>query len=175
MMERKQTNKKPLTATQKKNRYRVGQWGAFSGEVLSILTPFIVLGAVNFDEWFKSEQGWKVGLGGSLALALMGIAVFLFTKKKESSNSITNGWITMIVGWFAVAFIFMLLSDIITQISMIMFYGGLGLLSAFGLDIVSNKCKQKADAYKTALGEVRKETILDEARREVGNESDPTE
>lgn len=169
----KQSNKKPLTATQKKNRYRFGQWGAFSGEIISILTPFIVMGAVNFDEWFKSEQGWKVGLGGSLALALLGIAVFLFTKKKESS-SITNGWITMIVGWFAIAFIFMLLSDIITQISMIMFYGGLGLLSAFGLDIVSTSCKKKADAYKTALSEVKKETMLDEARREV-QESEPTE
>lgn len=173
-MNNKQANKKKLTATQKKNRYRWGQWGAFSGEIISILTPFIVLGAVNFDEWFKSEQGWKVGLGGSLALALMGLAVWLFTKKKEGTNSITNGWITMIVGWFAITFIFMLLSDIITQISMIMFYGGLGLLGAFGLDIVSNKCKEKADAYKQALSEVKKETILDDARREV-NESEPIE
>ena len=101
--------KKQLTATRKKNKYRALQYSTFVGEFISILTPFIVMGIVNADEWFTTEQGWKVGLGGTLALALMGIAVLLVTKKKEN-NEITSGYVTLIVGWFAVAFVFVLLS-----------------------------------------------------------------
>ena len=97
--------KKQLTAKQKQTKYRALQYTTFVGEFISILTPFIIMGIVNYDEWFTTEEGWKVGLGGTLALALMGIAVFLVTKKKEDEK-ITGGYITLIVGWFAVAFIF---------------------------------------------------------------------
>lgn len=168
----RQTNKKKkvLTASQKQKKYRTLQWVCFGGEIVSIMTPFIILGIVNYEEWFVSEQGWKIGLGGSLALALLGIALFLFTKKKED-NSITNGWITMIIGWFAITFIFYLLASIINQISTIMFFGGLGLLGAFGLDMLSKKQKEKADAYKDALSEVKRETMIDEARKEVQKET----
>lgn len=47
--------KKPLTTEQKKNRYRVIQYSTFGGEFLSILTPYIVMGAVNYEEWFVVE------------------------------------------------------------------------------------------------------------------------
>lgn len=165
----KQTNKKELTAKQTQRKYRTYQWGCFGGEIVSILTPFVVLGAVNFDEWFVSEEGWKIGLGGTLALALLGIAIWLFTKKKED-KTITNGWITMIVGWFAIAFIMMLLKNILDQIAMIMLWGGLGILSAFGLDIASGTFKKKADAYKEAIDEVKRESVLDKARKQVAEE-----
>lgn len=172
-MKRKRTNKKELTASQKQRKYRTFQYLSFGGEIVSILTPFIVLGIVNYEEWFVSEQGWQVGLGGSLALALLGIATFLFTKKKENEDgSVTNGWITMIIGWFAVAFIFYLLGSIINQIATIMFFGGMGLLGAFGLDMVSKNQKAKADAYKEALKEVKKEDIKEEAKREVRKEAE---
>ena len=108
---------KKLTVRQKQKAYRTAQYGCVVGEFLSVFTPFIIMGAVNADTWFKSEGGWKIGLGGALALALVGIAVFLVTKKKEGESDITRGWITLIVGWFAVAFIFVLLTNIIDQIS----------------------------------------------------------
>lgn len=158
-------NKKELTASQKKTKYRALQYACFGGEILSVLAPFITLGIANADEWFTTTDGWKVGLGGALLLALVGIAVFLVSKKTE--KGLSNGWITLMVGWFAVAFIFVLLGSIINQIASIMLWGGLGLLGAFGLDITKGKMKEKADAYKEALGEVKKESILDEAKREV--------
>lgn len=161
---------KELTATQKKNRYRGYQYLAFGGEILSVLTPYIVLGAINFDTWFtQNPEGWKVGLGGSLALALCGIAVFLVSKKKEDEK-ITNGFIVLIVGWFMVAFIFMLLASIMNEIATIMFYGGLGLMGAFGLDMVNKNYKNKADMYKEAIKKVRGENAEEEVRKEIEQE-----
>lgn len=164
--------KKKLTIKQKKNRARACQYLAFGGEFVSILTPFITLGIVNYKEWFTTEEGMKVGLGGALTLALMGIAVYLVTAKKEKKAEITDGWITFMVGWFMVAFIFFLFSSIMNQIFSIMMWGGLGLMGAFGLDIVSKKQKQKADAYKSALETAKTESLEEEARLELKKEND---
>ena len=158
--------KKQLTAKQKQKKYRVLQYTTFASEFLAIFTPFVVMGCVNAQEWFYNEEGWKVGLGGTLALALMGIAVFLVTKKKED-DKITGGYITLIVGWFAVAFIFMLLADIMSQITTIMMFGGLGLLTAFGLDIASKDFKLKADKYKETIQKAKQEVLKEEVESEL--------
>lgn len=161
--------KKKLTVVQKKNKYRTLQYSTFVGEFVSILTPFIVMGAVNAKEWFYNEEGWKVGLGGTLALALMGIAVFMVTKKKED-DKITNGYITLVVGWFAVAFIFMLLASIMEQITTIMFFGGLGLLGAFGLDMTSKNFKKKADQYKEIILKGKQKKLEEEVYDELSQD-----
>ena len=158
--------KKQLTAKQKQTKYRALQYTTFFSEFLAIFTPFVVMGCVNAQEWFYNEEGWKVGLGGTLALALMGIAVFLVTKKKED-DKITGGYITLIVGWFAVAFIFMLLADIMSQITTIMMFGGLGLLTAFGLDIASKDFKLKADKYKETIQKAKQEVLKEEVESEL--------
>lgn len=162
--------KKQLTVKQKQKRYRTFQYLTFGGEFLSILTPFITMGAINYEQWFTTEEGWKVGLGGALALALMGLAVFLVAKNKEDDKK-TSGYITLIVGWFAVAFIFMLLASIMEQISTIMLFGGLGLLGAFGLDLSSKSFKKKADTYKEVLGEVDTDSIKEQAKKELAKEN----
>ena len=166
--------KKPLTTTQRKNKYRALQYTTFASEFISILTPYIILGSVNFKEWFpNSEAGFRAGLGGALALALMGIAVFLVTKKNEENNKLTNGWITLMVGWFCVAFIFLLLGNIIDQIAEIMLWGGLGILGAFGLHLTSQHFKKKADFYKSALDKVEKDEIVKQVKEE--KKVEPTE
>jgi thiol:disulfide interchange protein len=166
--------KKPLTATQRKNRYRSLQYTTFASEFISILTPYIILGSVNFNEWFpNSEAGFRAGLGGALALALMGIAVFLVTKKNEENNKLTNGWRTLMVGWFCVAFVFLLLGNIIDQIAEIMLWGGLGIIGAFGLHLTSQHFKKKADLYKSALDKVEKDEIVKQVKEE--KKVEPTE
>lgn len=157
--------KKPLTAKQKQNKYRALQYSTFVGEFVSIILPFVIMGAVNYEDWFVSESGWKVGLGGTLALALLGIAVLLVTKKKEEEK-ITSGYIALIIGWFAVAFIFVLLASIIEQIAMIMFFGGIGILGAFGLDMTSKNFKAKADLYKNAIAKAKTENLEEELKQE---------
>lgn len=161
---------KKLTVKQKKNRARTYQYLAFGGEFFSILTPFITLGIVNYEEWFLTEEGYKVGLGGALALALMGIAVWLITSKKEKKSEITDGWISFLVGWFAITFIFLLLSSIMHQIFSIMMWGGIGIAGAFGLDIVSKKQKLKADTYEKVLASVKTESLERQARKEIEEE-----
>ena len=158
--------KKQLTATQQKNKYRALQYTTFVGEFVSILTPFIIMGCVNAKEWFYNEESWKVGLGGTLALALMGIAVFMVTKKKED-DKITGGYITLVVGWFAVAFVFMLLASIMEQITTIMMFGGLGLLGAFGLDMTSKNFKAKADQYKDTINKSKQKLLEEETIQEL--------
>ena len=162
---------KALTAKQKQTKYRVLQYSTFVGEFVSIFTPFIVMGAVNAQDWFYVEGGWKVGLGGTLALALLGIAVFLVGKKKEDEK-ITGGYITLLVGWFAVAFIFLLLTDILDQITTIMMFGGLGLLGAFGLDLTSKSFRAKADAYKDTITKAKTDVIKDEVEQELKKNGD---
>lgn len=158
--------KKQLNVKQMQTKYRALQYTTFIGEFISIFTPFIILGCINAKEWFYNEEGWKVGLGGTLALALMGIAVFLVTKKKED-NKITGGYITLVVGWFAVTFVFMLLADIMNQISTIMLFGGFGIMGAFGLDMTSKSFKLKADSYKEAIGDAKKKIIKEQAEKEI--------
>lgn len=162
--------KKKLTTKQKQKGYRALQFTCVGGEFVSVMLPFIILGIVNGEKWFVSEGGWKIGLGGSLALALVGIAIFLVTKKKEGESDITKGWITLIVGWFAVAFIFVLLTNIMDQIAVIMLWGGLGILGAFGLDITSRHYKKLADAYKDAIGGVSEDKLKEKIKKELEEE-----
>ena len=80
------TEKKPLTLKQKQTKYRALQYTTFVGKYLALLTPFIVMGCVNAQDWFYQEEGWKVGLGGTLALALLGIIMTLVTKDETKDN-----------------------------------------------------------------------------------------
>ena len=99
----------------------------------------------------------------------MGIAVFMVTKKKED-DKITNGYIALVVGWFAVAFIFMLLASIMEQITTIMMFGGLGLLGAFGLDMTSKNFKSKADKYKEVINKAKEKVIEEDVYEDFKQE-----
>ena len=167
--------KKPLTTKQQQTKHRALQYTAIGGMFGSILTPFIILGAINFEDWFKTEGGWKIGLGATLGMAVVGIAVFLVTKKKEKESKVTDGWITFIVCWFAVAFIAKLFESIYSQIFEIMMWTGLGLCGAFGLDLVSKDQKRKADTIKEVRNESEKDSFKERIKKEYEKEQQPTE
>ena len=167
--------KKPLTTKQQQTKHRALQYTAIGGMFGSILTPFIILGAINFEDWFKTDGGWKIGLGATLGMAVVGIAVFLVTKKKEKESKVTDGWITFIVCWFAVAFIVELFESIYSQIFEIMMWTGLGLCGAFGLDLVSKDQKRKADTIKEVRNESEKDSFKERIKKEYEKEQQPTE
>lgn len=164
--------KKPLTVAQKQLRYRFVEKSTFVSEFAAITTPYIIMGAVNFDEWFKTTDGWKIGLGGSLAIALMCISIFVINKKKEDTDSKVGGYVTLLIGWLAVAFIFLLLANIMHEIATIMFFGAIGIASALGLDVVSKNFKAKADLYKEAMEQAKKEYVKEKAKEDVAKEID---
>lgn len=165
--------KKPLTLKQKEKRLRVGQWSLFGCEFVSTFAPYGIMAIVNHEEWFYQADGWKVSLGGGLAFAVMGLGIFLITKRKEGKHSKTDGFIALIVGWFAFALVFMLLASIINELATIMFYGGLGLLGAFGFDLGSTELKNQADAIQKALNDAGTDALKEQAKKE--NQSLPVD
>ena len=159
--------KKNLTIKKKRNKARKIKNALFVSEFVSITTPYVIMGAENFNEWFVlNPESWKVCLGGIMAIALMSMAVLLVAKKKENSQ-LTVGYISLIVGWYAVAFVFLMLAKILNEIYVIMAYGGLGMLGAFGLDIGSKSFKNKEKHYTQALKQAQEQVDKEQAINEI--------
>lgn len=158
--------KKELTLKQKSNKYRALQYSTFVGKYLALLTPFIIMGCVNAQEWFYQDEGWKVGLGGTLALALLGIVMTLVTKDDTKDNK-SLGKIALVMGWFTATFIVILLEDILNQMATIMIFGSIGLCAAVGIDFANKDFKEKADLYKNTLIETKKDILKDRAKEEL--------
>ena len=157
--------KKQMTLTQKKNKYRALQYTTFVGKYIALMTPFVVMGIVNADDWFYVDGGWKVGLGGTLALALLGIIMSLVTKD-DAKRSESMSKIALVVGWIAATFVMILLEDILNQIATIMIFGSIGLIAAVGIDFASKDFKNKAEEYKTTIKEGKKEMLKEQYKQE---------
>lgn len=162
--------KKQRTLKQKKNHYRRLQYASKAGQYVAVATPFVVMGGINFNEWFMIEDGWKIGLGGTLALGLMSIAVTLVSKNKEKTSTIST-YITMILTWIAVAFILTLLSQIIQEVANLMFISASGLAGALGLEISRTKCQEKADRCKRNLEKASDDLDVEQAKEEIQEEN----
>lgn len=160
-------NKKELTAAQKQRRYRLAEKLTEYSEYPVVALPYLIMGAVNFDKWFKTTEGWKVGLGGALAIALMCFAWYSIIKKKDTETSKTGGMVKLLIGFLAIAFIFILLANIMDQIGQIMLFGALGIAGALGLEISSNHFEQLADEFKEELKQQRKEQIRKEVQKDA--------
>ena len=159
--------KKQLTIKQKLNRERAAQYSLFAGQFAVLPVPFAIMAAVNSEEWFVSNpNGWQIGLGGGIALALMSVIVLLVSAKKENEN-ITGGYVALLIGWYAFAFVAMLLSEIMYEIYKIMMIGGTGMMAAFGLDQGSKYFAKKADKHKAAMVEAEKELDKEQAKEEM--------
>lgn len=159
--------KKERTIKQQRNRERRIQYALFAGEFAAIPVPFVTMCIVNHEEWFvQNPDSWKIGLGGAIAIALMSIATFLVSAKKENKE-LTGGYIALILGWYALAFVALLLSKILSEIYNIMFIGGTGMIGAFGLDMGSKAFKKKADEHQVAMIEAKKDLDKEQAKEEM--------
>ena len=159
--------KKNKTIKQQKNKERAAQYALFTSEFAVIPIPFAIMAAVNWNEWFAyNPGGWKIGLGGTIAIALMSLAALMVSSMKEDKR-ITGGFVAIVMVWYTLAFIALLLSEILAEIYKIMFIGGSGLLAAFGLDLGSKQMKKKADLHKSAIVEAEKELNKEQAKEEI--------
>ena len=159
--------KKPLTIKQQRNKYKLYSWGLVGGEYFATFIPYGIMAIVNREEWFVyNPEPWKIGLGGAIGLTLLGLAMFLLTKKKESEK-LTNGMIALLIGWYAVTFVFFLLAQINMEIYKIMAYGGLGLMCALGLDIGSKYFDKKAKELDKAMKNAQENLKTEQATKEI--------
>lgn len=159
--------KKPLTIKQKYRRYKGVQYGLIAGEYVSTLAPYGIMAIVNREEWFVlNPEPWKVGLGGAIGMVLMALAMFLITKRKENEK-LTNGMIGLVIGWYAITFVFFLLAQINMEIYKIMAYGGLGLLGALGLEVGSKNFEKKANNMKKAMDKAQENIDIEQATKEI--------
>lgn len=162
--------KKQKTIKQQKNKERTIQYALFAGQFAVLPVPFAAMAIANREEWFvQNPEGWKIGLGGSIAIALMAIMMFLIGSKKENKE-LTGGYVALIIGWYAFAFVSMLLSEIMYEIYKVMMIGGSGMLAAFGLDTASKVYKKRADKHQTQLLKAEEELGVEQAKVEM-NES----
>ena len=122
---------------------------------------------VNHEEWFvMNPEPWKVGLGGSIGMVLLALAMFLITKKRDNEK-LTNGMVALVIGWYAITFVFFLLAQINMEIYKIMAYGGFGLLGALGLDIGSKNFERKANNLKLAMTNAQNNLDTEQATKEI--------
>ena len=93
--------RKQKTPTQLKRKYKNISRLCFGGEFVSVLAPFVTIGIVKYEDYFIQYNGTKMSIAAILAAALMGLATWLVAKKKFE-----NSFITLIIGWATVTFIF---------------------------------------------------------------------
>lgn len=159
--------KKELTIKQQKKRYKTYKYLMVGGEYVSALLPFGIMAIVNREEWFVyNPEPWKVGLGGAIGMTLLALAMFLITKKRDNEK-LTNGMIAMLIGWYAVTFVFFLLAQINMEIYKVMAYGGLGLLAAVGLDVGSKYFDKKATDLDRAMKQAETNLQTEQATKEI--------
>lgn len=159
--------KKKLTPTQKKNRYRAAQYGTFLGEFIAVAIPFVTIALVNYDRYFIEYDGVKMSISFLMALALMGLAIFCIVKKKME-----NSYVSLIIGWATVAFIVTMLGELVTDLSTIMWFGLIGITSAFGLDEVSKVFKKKKDKVTSAQEKAAEENMVEAVKEEVAEKQE---
>lgn len=149
-----------LTSIEKYKRLRNNGFAFLAAKWVSILSPYLVIGIVNFNEYFTEYNGVKMSLGCVLAMIVAGIAIANETKENKKINGL--------VGW-AIAFaLVFLLQSILNDLLLIVGCGLLGQLVGAGFEIGSKKELEKANLYKEAL--IRAEPLKEKKEETVTNE-----
>ena len=159
--------KKKLTVSQMKNRNRAFQRLTLGGEYVALASPFVAMGIVNRETWFYHENGWKTGIGFILACILFGVIVSSITFESEKLNNRKGKYIKLLIGCLLSALIFVLLSDILSEIANILFAACGGIAVALGLDIKSMDFKTKADTYGEIIRKAKEKVAQEQVEEEI--------
>ena len=152
--------KKQKTPSQLYRQYKVTSKICFVSEFLSVFAPFLIIGIINHDKYFVQYSGTKMSLACTLAFGVMGIAIYMISKKKWE-----NTYIALIIKWAIFDVIFFLLGEIINDIAVIMFFGWFGLIGAQLLESTSKSFEKKAERIKKAMDRAE-EDLTAEAYKE---------
>lgn len=150
------------TPTKQKKHYKRISRVCFASEFLSVVTPFVAMGIANYNEWFIEYDGTKMSLAFFLSMAVMGLAVYLVSKKKFE-----NSFVTLIIGWAVVTGILFLLGKIINDLAYIMLFGLFGILGAYGLDIGSKQADKKAKEIQSGIDKAKQDMTAEAYKAEL--------
>jgi len=144
-----------------KKKYRAIQYSCFVGEFLSVAAPFITIAIVNYNKYFVEYNGTKTSISFLMAMAVMGFAIWGISKKK-----LQNSFVSLIIIWATMAFIFTMLGQLITDLATIMWFGLIGIAGACGLDIASNKAKKAKDKIIEAENKANQDDMVEAIKEE---------
>ena len=154
--------KKQLTIKQQAKRYRNLKVGLKISEFLAFFAPFITIAIVNKDKYFVQYEGEKVSLGFILAMIVMGVGlVGVMTQK------VKNTYLIFIVKWITFAAAFTFLGQVITDLAMIMWYGLIGLVGSFLLDLGANAADKKYKDKLNSIQVAKKNKEVEQAGNEI--------
>jgi FtsH-binding integral membrane protein len=131
-----------LSPAEKHIRFRNQGYTCLAMKWVSILSPYLIIGIVNFEEYFVESNGVKMSIGCVLAMIVAGISIANETKENKKINGI--------VGWaiaFALAIFF---QAILQDLVLILGCGLAGQIVGAGFELGSNVQLEKADLYKKA-------------------------
>jgi len=160
---------KKKTAKQLNRKYRALQYTTLAGEYVSVAAPFVIMGVVNKDEWFYTDNGWRTGIGFALACLLLSIIVASITFESEKLNNRKGKYIKLLIGCVIAAFVSVLLRDILDEIGHILWFASLGIAGALGLDISSAEFKARADMYKAGIQRAKEKKIEEDVCKDLDN------
>lgn len=140
MAKRKKFNE--LTPVEKYKRLRNQGYTCLAMKWVSILSPYLIIGAVNFEDYFQEANGIKMSMGCILAAIVAGIAISNETKDNKKINGIV-GWVIA----FALVYFF---QSILQDLLLIVGCGLIGQLVGAGFEIGADSQLEKADIYKKA-------------------------
>lgn len=159
--------KKQLTIKQKaKKEKRIANL-LFASEFIAIPTPFIIMGAVNYEEWFaQNPDSWTISVSGVIAITLMSFIALLVGLKKENKE-ITGGYLVIIFFYYMIGFIAWGLEAIMHEIKEIIWITGTGLVGAMVLDNQSKKMNRKSLKHYKAIDNAQEQEDTEQARKEL--------
>lgn len=149
------------TPTQLKKKYRRIQYSCFVGEFVAAATPFVTIALVNKDKYFVDFDGTRMSIALMMALALMGFAIWGVAKQK-----ISNSFVAFIVRWAMSAFIITMIGQMVMDLATIMWFGLIGLVTAFGLDLGSKKAQKLKNKITEAQEQANKEEMVEAVKEE---------
>lgn len=140
MAKRKKFNE--LTSVEKYIRLRNQGYTCKAMKWISILSPYLIIGVVNFEDYFVEADGIKMSLGCVLAAIVAGISIANETKENKKINGIVLWAIA-----FALIFFF---QAILQDLLLIVGCGFIGQLVGAGFELGSETQLEKAKLYRKA-------------------------
>lgn len=116
--------------------YKHKRFGCLIGKWVSIISPFVILGIVNFNEYFTEYNGTKMSIGCILAALVAGIAIYGEIKEENKKIASVFKWAIA----FGLVYFF---NSILQDLLLIVGCGFAGQVVGTGFEYASNNFADK--------------------------------